>query len=136
MQFLIIEDEAVSRRILHKTLEKYGRCDEAANGLLALELFTKALHSKAGYDLVTLDITLHEMNGLDVLLMLREMEEAHRIPPPRRTKVIVVTSHSDKDHVNACLTAGCNGYIIKPIDPRIVLQSVKAALLKYVNDFF
>lgn len=134
MQFLIVEDETISRRILLKTLDNYGRCQEAENGALALELFAEALRNNMGYDVVTLDISLPGMSGLDVLLKIRGVEKAHKVPPPKKAKIIVITSHVDKDHVNPCIPASCDGYIIKPIDPPIILQSIKSTLLKYVND--
>ena len=79
MKILIVEDEASSRHLLKSLLSGYGACELAEDGPVAVEMFKAALSSGQHYDLVTLDIKLPTMDGMEVLRSIRRIESDHII---------------------------------------------------------
>ncbi|MDD5397826.1 MAG: response regulator [Dehalococcoidia bacterium] len=69
-------------------------------------------------DLILLDIQLPVMDGYDVAKMLRSNPDLNKIP------VIAVTSYAMSGDREKALSAGCNGYIEKPIDPDTFLAQI------------
>lgn len=135
MKILIAEDEKVSQKKMEMILANYGICDVVANGEMALELFKKGWRDKVPYDLITLDITLHEMSGLDVLMEIRQIEKNSKVPGPMTAKVVMVTSHDDVDHISTSATCGANGYIIKPFTKESIIKSLRNIYIKHIKEY-
>lgn len=134
MRILIVEDENVSRKKMQIIMDNFGITDTVADGRGAINLFTKAWQQRAPFDLICLDITLPEITGIDVLLKIREEEDKMELPPTKRVKVMMVTAHSDRDHINTCVTAGCDGYIVKPYAKDTVVRCLQKIYTKYINE--
>ena len=77
----------------------------------------KALQSRP--DLILLDIQLPIMDGYEVATRLRSNPELSEIP------IIAVTSYAMSGDREKALSAGCNGYIEKPIDPDTFLAQIE-----------
>ena len=135
MKILIVEDEKISQQKMKVIMSKFGICDVIGNGAIAIEMFQNAWRAKAPFDLVTLDITLHEMSGLDVLATIREFEQKEKIPPAMRTKVMMVSSHSDQDSVLTSATCGAEDYVIKPFTSESISLSLRKIYLTHIQDF-
>ncbi len=114
MKMLIVDDELVSRRKMEIILREYGPYDVVENGNAAIRSFTAAIESGALYDLITLDISLPDMEGTTVLKMIRDLEMGNAIPEDKRVKVLMVTSHGEQETVISSIAAGCDDYIKKP----------------------
>lgn len=136
MKILIVEDEKISQEKIKIILSKFGICDVTANGQSAVEMFKKAWEDNNPYDLVTLDINIEGQDGLSVLMELREIEEKKEISPAMRVKVLVVSSHHDKDHVTSSATIGVDGYIVKPFSNESISKALKEIYLEHINNFF
>ena len=134
MRILIVEDENVSRKKMEIIMDNFGITDAVADGHAALGQFQKAWQQKVPYDLICLDITLPEITGIDVLLQIREEEKKMGLPRAKRAKVMMVTAHSDRDYINTCVTAGCDGYIVKPYAKDTVVRCLKKIFTKYVSE--
>ncbi|MBE6028290.1 MAG: EAL domain-containing protein [Clostridiales bacterium] len=109
---LIVEDEFVSREILKMSIEREYDVLLAENGKQALE------HIDASGDqlsLILLDLNLPDMHGVDILNMINEKEEIHRIP------VIVLTA--DKEAEVECLDIGAADFIPKPYPDIKIIQA-------------
>jgi len=65
------------------------------------------------------------MDGTEALLNIREIENKENIAKENQVKIIMVTSHSDKNHLLTCLQAGCDGYIVKPFDSKSVSRKIE-----------
>lgn len=124
MKILIVDDELVSRKKMEKILQGGGETHSAESAVEALGLFKGALDADAPFQLILLDISMPEMDGTELLLEVREYEEARGIPEAGRVKVLMVTSQSDKNSVVTCIQAGCQGYIVKPFDRDKVLAKI------------
>ena len=125
MKTLIVDDEFVSRAKMQAIMETFGECVDADNGPDAIVLFNEALDSDHPFDLITLDIAMPEMDGIEVLFNLREIEKKRCTQDKNQVKILMVTAQSDKDYIVTCLQAGCNNYVVKPFDLDIVSQKLK-----------
>ncbi len=70
-------------------------------------------------DLILLDIQLPIMDGYEVARRLRSNPELSKVP------IIAVTSYAMSGDREKALSAGCNGYIEKPIDPDTFLAQIE-----------
>lgn len=136
MKILIVEDEKVSQKKMQVIMQKFGECDVVADAIDAIKFFEKAWARRAPYDLITLDITLNETSGIDVLIEIRKIEKSMSIPDAKQAKVIMVTSHKDRDNITSCLTAGCDSYIVKPFMKETISKCMRRVLLKYIDKVF
>jgi len=116
MRILIADDELVSRKLMERIMTGYGECVAVNGGQAALDAFQAAKEQEKPFDLITLDISMPDVNGLDVLYQIREMEKEKDPPTSPRCVIIMVTSSADKDSIVTAVQAGCNDYIAKPID--------------------
>ena len=73
-------------------------------------------------DLIILDIDMPEINGYEMLKIIREKPHLKGVP------VIFLTSNNDKDHVIKAVADGANGYVVKPIDEEVLLDKIQGAL--------
>ncbi len=109
---LIVEDEFVSREILRMTIEQDYDVLAAGNGKQALEHIEERGEQLS---LILLDLNLPDMHGVDILNMINEKDEVHRIP------VIVLTA--DKEAEVECLDMGAADFIPKPYPDIRIMQA-------------
>jgi putative nucleotidyltransferase with HDIG domain len=124
MKILIVDDELVSRLKMKKIMESFGRCTEADCGRRALDLIHGSMEKGSPFDLITMDISMSEMDGTEVLRKIRESEKTNSIPLESRVKVFMVTAHSDRDTIISCIKSGCNDYIMKPFSKKTVVKKL------------
>lgn len=116
VKLLVVDDEDRIRRLLTMYLSREGyEIDEAVDGQEALD---KALENE--YACILLDLMLPEMDGLEVLEMLREKK--------KMTPVILLTAKGEESDRVAGFETGADDYIVKPFSPREVVLRVKALL--------
>lgn len=115
-KILIIDDSALSRRLLRRIVESAGhQAIEAIDGVAGLESYFLERP-----DLVLLDLTMPGMYGLDVLKKLRELDPAAR--------VLVASADIQSFTQELALQAGAAGFITKPFVAGPVLAAITAAL--------
>ena len=116
---LIIEDTPDNMKLITFILHKKGiDTIEAETGQRGVEL---AL-AQPRPDFIILDIQLPDINGDEVLRIIRKSEGNGSIP------IIAMTSYAMSGDRARLLAAGCNGYIEKPIDPLIVMDQIRDVL--------
>jgi two-component system chemotaxis response regulator CheY len=125
MKILIVDDEMVSRRKMEIIMKEYGDCRAVENGNAAIRAFSEAVESGSLYDLVTLDVSLPDMDGTTVLKVIRDLEKGNAIPAEERVKVLMVTSHGDQETVISSISAGCDDYIKKPFTLERIFQKLE-----------
>jgi len=111
---LLVEDESVTRKFIHLSLN--GIFDEiliASDGKEGLKLFNE---NKERITLIISDITMPNMNGIEMSRMIRKQNKD--IP------IILLTAHDDASLVVNALNAGVNHYMLKPIDTHNLLNEV------------
>lgn len=125
MKILVVDDELVSREKMKRIMSSIGECDEASGGLSALDAFQKASEEGSRYHLITLDISMPEMDGTEVLGRIREMERDSGTATGDGVKIIMVTASSEKDTIISCIRSGCNDYIMKPFSTDTVTKKLR-----------
>jgi two-component system, cell cycle response regulator DivK len=112
---LIIDDNPDNMVLITRFLEKFGyRTLQAVTGM---EGFEMALQKRP--DFIILDIQLPDIEGTEVLRKIRSSEIGTSIP------VIAMTSYAMSGDRERLLSAGCDGYIEKPIDPERVISQIR-----------
>lgn len=125
MKILVVDDQLVSRAKMEKILEGLGECEAVGTGELAIAAYKKAWENSAPFDLITLDISMPGIDGTEVLQVIREHQSQAGVTEEKRVKILVVTSSSDKDLVVTCIQAGCDDYVVKPINATVLTKKVK-----------
>lgn len=115
IKVLVIDDEPPIRKLLRMGLSTQGYAIlEAANGKTALELMTQ------GPDLVILDLGLPDIQGHNLLRMIRARNE--RVP------IVVLSSRSDEAGKVEALDSGADDYVTKPFGVDELLARMRAAM--------
>jgi two-component system chemotaxis response regulator CheY len=113
---LVVDDAAFMRMMLRDILSKEGYVvREAVNGADAVRTFAEDRP-----DVVTLDITMPEMGGLEALRQIRATDPAAR--------VIIVSAMGQQQIMRDALDAGAQDFIVKPFQPAKVLEAVRKSL--------
>ena len=116
-RILIAEDIVTNQMVVRAILKKFGlRADTVSNGLEALQ----ALEA-IPYDLVLMDVQMPVMDGFEAVRRIRDPQSPvrnHQIP------VIAMTAHAMPGDREACLQAGMDDSIIKPVLPRTLAKAL------------
>lgn len=113
---LVVDDAAFMRMMIRDILAKEGYIiHEAVNGRDAVEKYAE-LHP----DLVTMDITMPEMSGLEALRSIRGSDPAAR--------VLMVSAMGQQKMIVEALESGAMDFLVKPFQPTKVLETVKKCL--------
>ncbi|GAA0784279.1 response regulator [Marinobacterium sediminicola] len=104
---LLVEDNLLNQEVAVELLKQVGvEVNVANNGAEALQMI-----GKNRYDLVLMDMQMPIMDGLTATRKLRELHNHQTLP------VVAMTANVMSDDREACLAAGMNDYLAKPIDP-------------------
>jgi two-component system chemotaxis response regulator CheY len=125
MRVLIADDEFTSRKILHKSMETLGECDMACNGKEAWEAFQTSHREGRPYELVLLDIMMPEMDGGEVLKLIRGLEGLDKPGARKPALIAMATTATDKESVLDSFRAQCDGYITKPYTKESLLSNLR-----------
>lgn len=112
MKILIADDSMMVRRILEKFAQKLNLeiVGTAGNGKEAVKLF-----GELKPDLVSLDITMPEMDGLSA------MKQILAIKPD--AKVVIISAVNSKDMIVQALNDGAKAYVVKPFDESKIVET-------------
>lgn len=115
---ILITDDALFMRVTLKnilTKNGYEIAGEAANGRESVELYKTTRP-----DLVTMDITMPEMDGISAVREIRSFDP--------NAKIIMCTAMGQKNMVMEAVSAGARDFIVKPFQPEKVLEAVNKLL--------
>jgi signal transduction histidine kinase/ActR/RegA family two-component response regulator len=112
---LVAEDNPINQVLVAAMLRKAGHeVDLVEDGLAAVQAVRKR-----PYDLILMDMQMPTMDGLTATRTIRSEQPAHA-----RTPVVALTANASRDDVAACLAAGMDDYVAKPIDQQLLLQAI------------
>ncbi len=111
---MITDDTAFMRMTLKNVLEKngYDVVGEAEDGLQAVEMYQQLNPA-----LVTMDITMPNMNGVDAIKEIMKIDAG--------AKIVVVSAMGQKSVVIEALNAGARDFIVKPFQPDRILEALQ-----------
>ena len=115
---LVVDDNDLNRRLVMLTFSKLGyEVVGATSGAEALETV-----ARRDIDLVLLDITMPEMDGIEVLTRLRQQFSMLELP------VMMFTADDDEERIVEALSLGANDYLLKPLNPAVAAARIKTQL--------
>ncbi|GEO24820.1 chemotaxis protein CheY [Alicyclobacillus acidoterrestris] len=116
-KILVVDDAAFMRMMIKDILSKNGFevVGEAADGAQAVEKYQELKP-----DLVTMDITMPEVDGIEALKRIRAIDAS--------AKVIVCSAMGQQAMVIDAIQAGAKDFIVKPFQADRVIEAVKKAL--------
>jgi two-component system chemotaxis response regulator CheY len=114
---LIVDDAAFMRMMLKDILQKndFEIIGEAENGKVGV-----AAYQKFKPDIVTMDITMPEMNGIDAVKAIKALDPA--------AKIVMVSAMGQQPMVIEAIQAGANDFIVKPFQPERVVEALTKVL--------
>ena len=116
LSILLVEDNLVNQKVALRFLDRLGyRADAVANGLESL----RALEARP-YDLVLMDLQMPEMDGFEAAREIRA-----NFPPDRQPRIIALTANALQGDRDACLAAGMDDYITKPVKLADIAASIQ-----------
>jgi two-component system chemotaxis response regulator CheY len=127
MRILIVDDDYICRTQYKALLQRYGDCDSAPNGKIALELIEVAYDEEVPYQLITVDIDMPEMNGHALIQRIREFEKikAEGKKGTPEVKILMISAKRDASDVMSSFREGCEGYLCKPINAERIEDVLK-----------
>src|SRR5881409_1552046 len=119
-QILVVDDDAVSRKILARLLASAGyQCHECEDGAEALAL----VHAKRP-SLLLLDFDMPGLNGTEVLKTLRSDSD----PAIAQIPAIMLTGHGSEESEVHCLQAGADDFVTKPVNAAVLRARIETQL--------
>nr|MCH9670767.1 response regulator [Gammaproteobacteria bacterium] len=119
---LVVEDNENNQRIVSAMLRKFGLSFELAdNGQVALDTL-----QTAEFDLILMDMQMPVLNGLDAARRIRESDEQWQLDIP----IVALTANALPEDKKACMDAGMNDFLTKPIRRRKLQEVLQKWLEK------
>lgn len=127
-KILVVDDDFINRKLLIEILRGRAECDVAVNGVEAIEAYNIAVKHNTRYDLMLLDIAMPQMDGLEVMKLIRENERRAGVQPDRGIPIVVVTAH--KKPFADSFKSGCDDYVLKPVVAAELVGKISALIEK------
>ncbi|WP_412068615.1 ATP-binding protein [Rubrivirga sp. IMCC43871] len=116
---LLVEDDPVMQKVTKLTLLRLGyRPDVVANGALAVDSARSGI-----YDVILMDVMMPIMDGLEATRRIRADDGAHATTP-----IVALTANAMKGDHQRCMAAGCDEYLTKPVDARLLAATIERAV--------
>jgi two-component system chemotaxis response regulator CheY len=113
---MVVDDSSFQRTVVSEAIGDYVEIVETAeNGEEAVEMFAEAQP-----DIMTMDIMMPEMNGIEALSKIKSQSP--------ETKIVMVTSVSQKEKMREAAKAGADGYVTKPFEAEDLTAELTDAL--------
>jgi PAS domain S-box-containing protein len=114
LSILVAEDNEINALLVRALLTKLGhRPTMAVDGAAAIDSWLAARAAGTPYDRVLMDLHMPGMDGLEAVRRIRAIEAEQ---DGRRTPVIALTANASAEDREACLAAGMDEFLIKPLD--------------------
>jgi signal transduction histidine kinase/CheY-like chemotaxis protein len=111
MKILVVEDNLINQKVVVRMLAKLGhKADVVSSGAAAIEAV-----SKAGYDLIFMDIQMPGMDGLEATRLLRSDDGISRQP-----YIVALTANATSEDKQRCLSSGMDDYVSKPTNTAVL----------------
>jgi CheY-like chemotaxis protein len=118
---MVAEDNRVNQQLAVRLLEKRGHSVVVAgNGREAVAAF-----EREAFDVIFMDVQMPEMGGFEATAAIRARENEHQ-----RLPIIAMTARAMKGDREACLAAGMDGYIAKPISSKVLFEQLECLTVR------
>ena len=117
---LLVEDNPDNLAIYIVALEHYGfTVLTATDGEAAIRLARESIP-----DLILMDVSIPKLDGWEATRLLKADAATRSIP------IVALTAHALASDREKATAAGCDGYLAKPIEPRLVVEEIRRLLLQ------
>jgi PAS domain S-box-containing protein len=125
IKILIVEDNNINQKIVVLMLKKLGfQADAVNNGSECVEIIADQ-ESNLAYDIIFMDVQMPVMDGLTATRAIRQSSSLQTQP-----WIIALTADALPEDYEACMSAGMNDYMSKPIN----IKDIERSLLKYIKN--
>jgi signal transduction histidine kinase/DNA-binding response OmpR family regulator len=125
LSVLVAEDNEINALLARALLVKLGhRPTMAESGAAAIECWLAARAAGAPFDCVLMDLHMPGMDGLEATRRIRANEAEHG---NTRTPIVALTANASVDGRDACLAAGMDGFLVKPLDRERLASALAAS---------
>ena len=120
------EDNDINALLARALLARLGhRPTIAGNGMAAVDCWSKARAAGTPFDLVLMDVQMPDMDGLEATRRIRAAEALEASRPP--TRIVALTANAYAEDRDACLAAGMDGLLVKPLDRERLRDALETA---------
>ena len=128
---LIVDDHESNRILLAHYLGFLPRCDEARDGLEAVNTFTAALDEGDPYHLILMDLSMPVMDGEEAIAIIRAIEDERGLCGEDRARIIIVTAHHDMEGtVSVRGETFANAFLKKPVTQAVLIKTLTALVTR------
>jgi CheY-like chemotaxis protein len=114
LSILVAEDNEINALLIRALLIKLGhRPTIVTDGAAAIDCWLAARAGERPYDRILMDLHMPDLDGLEATRRIRA-SEAERATP--RTPILALTANASAEDRDACLAAGMDGFLVKPLD--------------------
>lgn len=125
-RILVAEDNEMNRRVLSALLVNTGLdIDFVVNGAQAVKVY-----QEHAYDLIMMDVSMPVMTGIEATRAIRALESIRALP---RMPIIALTANAMPEQIKACMAAGMDMHVAKPIDIKNLYAAIETALALRVS---
>ncbi|MBU1990101.1 response regulator [bacterium] len=124
LNILVVDDSLIIRKNLKKYIASLGHnvIGESVTGAQAVEACRELKP-----DLITMDITMPDMDGVSAVKMIKEFDND--------VNIIMITSHGQEDMIVSSLKAGAKGYILKPVNEEKLANAIETIYAQETDDY-
>ena len=115
INILIADDHHIVRSGLKHYISSIPDIEVAGEASTGEETLIKV--KQRDYDIIVLDITMPDMNGLEVLKQLKNLNP--------KLKVLVLTMHPEEQYASQAIKAGASGYLTKGVEPKELVEAIR-----------
>jgi CheY-like chemotaxis protein len=126
LSVLVAEDNEINALLARALLVRLGHAPTiAGNGEAALESWAAARAAGSPYDLILMDVQMPGIDGLEAARRIRATEADTGDQPVR---ILALTANAFAEDREACLAAGMDGFLVKPLDRERLREALEATL--------
>jgi putative two-component system response regulator len=115
---LVVDDMSENLTFMRSILQDYFDVRLAKSGKIALELL-----DNLKVNLILLDIEMPAMSGFELIRRVKINDSINK-----KTPIIFVTSHGNRDYIDDAIKAGAKDYVLKPVDPDALYKKIGAII--------
>lgn len=120
MKVLIADDSLIMRQKIQEIIKNLQGIEMQFVGLARNGVEAVALAQRTAPELITMDITMPEMTGIEAIQLIRKVNV--------KAKILVISALSHQDTGLAALKAGANGFLLKPFSDQKLQQAIAKLL--------